>query len=596
MRLSTRVTLLTIMLVAPMLGALGYAALQARRADLQADLSRQAREIADALRVGIEPLPQDGVVSALTDRAWRARELDDTFQLEILKSPDTDGRTWQTSDPGWLVLLQAAEFQDAPVGRFFDRPGGPSSFAMAIPLYDQTGMALPRRHPDRRPVAVLGIRRSTDAIDLAVAATARRTFPLLIGVVVVLAIGVLLAMRAGVTAPVRRLLEGIDAVEKGDLSGVLLTEREDDIGALAGRFNAMTASLRSAHEENARVSEARLALETRLRQSEKLATIGQMAAEIAHEVGTPLNVIGGRARALGKKSGDPAEVAKNVEIIQTQVARITRIINQVLDFSRKRGPTVTRVQMGPVVTEALDFVGEALHKHNVETELRLLAPELDLPGDADQIQQVCLNLFMNAIHAMPGGGRLRVTLDLVTRRKEGLDIAAPAEYAMLEIADTGPGISRTDREKIFEPFFTTKDEGQGTGLGLAVSYGIVKDHDGWIEVDSPLERARAPTPMGTPAPVTELAGPGGVHPASGTAFRIFLPRRGAAASADWARPTDKAMAAAPEGPLASPRATGEDERSTQPGAAAAAAGGPAETAATSKDENRLAATHGIGKI
>ena len=129
-----------------------------------------------------------------------------------------------------------------------------------------------------------------------------------------------------------------------------------------------------------------------------------------------------------------------------------------------------------------------------------------------------------------------------------------------------------------------------------MSYGIVKDHDGWIEVDSPLERARAPTQMGTPAPVTEIAGPGGVHPASGTAFRIFLPRLGAAASADWARPTDKAMAAAPEGPLASPRATGEDERSTQPGAAAAAAGGPAETAATSKDENRLAATHGIGKI
>ena len=540
MRLSTRVTLLATMLMAPMLGALGYAALRARRADLEADLARQAREVADALRVGIEPLPTEGVVSALTDRAWRARELDNSFQMEILKSPDIDGKPWKTSDPGWLVLLEAAEFQDAPVGRLFERTGAAPSFAMAIPLYDQAALSLPRKHPDRRPVAVMGIRRATDYIDLAVVQTARRMFPLFLGVVVLLAIGVLLAMRAGVTAPVRRMLEGIDAVGKGDLSRVLLAEREDDLGALAGRFNAMTASLREAHEETARVSEARLALETRLRQSEKLATIGQMAAEIAHEVGTPLNVIGGRARALGKKAGDPAEVEKNVEIIQAQVGRITKIINQVLDFSRKRGPTVTRVPLPAVVTEALEFLSETIHKQEIVTDVHVLVPDLDVPGDADQIQQVCLNILMNAIHAMPTGGRLVVRLDLVTRRKEGLDRAPPAEYALLEIADSGPGISPSDRENIFEPFFTTKDEGQGTGLGLAVSHGIVKDHDGWIEVESPLprERVRTRTPL-------ESADAFASAPARGTAFRVFLPRRGATTSGDWGRGTDKGIATLP---------------------------------------------------
>lgn len=512
MKLSTRVTLLATMLVAPMLGALGYGALRARRADLEADLSRQAREVADALRAGIEPLAPETAAATLTERAWRARERDDAFQLEILKAPSNEGRPWRTSDPGWLVLLEAAEFQDAPVGRMFERRGGSPSFAMAVPLCDATALALPRRDPNRKPIAVLGMRRSTAYIDLALAATARRTYPLLFAVVVFLAVGVLLALRAGVTAPLRRLLEGIDAVGKGDLSRVLLAEREDDIGALANRFNAMTGSLREARAETGRGAAARLALETRLRQSEKLATIGQMAAEIAHEVGTPLNVIGGRARALDKKAADPEEVAKNAGIIQAQVARITKIINQVLDFSRKRGATVTRVQLEAVVGEALDFVGETIRRQGIETQLQPsprgpsswpagAARVTEVPGDPDQIQQVCLNLLMNALHAMPRGGVLKVAIEDVTRRKGGLDLAAALPYAMIEVVDSGDGISAADRENIFEPFFTTKDEGQGTGLGLAVSHGIVKDHDGWIEVESPPEGA-----------------------ASGTAFRVFLPR------------------------------------------------------------------------
>jgi signal transduction histidine kinase len=125
-----------------------------------------------------------------------------------------------------------------------------------------------------------------------------------------------------------------------------------------------------------------------------------------------------------------------------------------------------------------------------------------VPGDPDQIQQVCLNLLMNAVQAMPAGagGRLRVSIESVTRRKGGLDRAAPAGYVMLQIADNGAGIAAAATQDIFEPFFTTKDAGQGTGLGLTVSHGIVKDHDGWIEVESP--------PQGEP---------------NGTLFSVFLP-------------------------------------------------------------------------
>ncbi|HVX95100.1 MAG TPA: ATP-binding protein [Polyangia bacterium] len=526
MRLGTRVTVVTTALVAAVLVASGWAALKVRRADLEADLSREAREIAAALRAGLEPLEADTAQDTLEDRARSARENKELFQLEILRV----GEDRRTDDQAWLLLMQGAEIEDAPVGRIFDSAEGRGarSFAMAVPLYDAAGLDLPPRHPARKAVAMLGMRRDAGYIRAEMMATARRLFPLFLGIIALVAIVVRLALRQTVVRPLRRLLEGIDAVGKGDLSRVILAERDDEIGTIAGRFNAMTASLREVREERQRGAEARVALEARLRQSEKLATIGQMAAEIAHELGTPLNVIGGRARTINKiiarQSGEgsgefvknpSAEIQKNAGIIGGEVARITKIIRQVLDFSRKRGPTLTRVRVPALVTEAVELVTETARRQGIAVIVAAAPSGVpDIPGDPDQLQQVCLNLLMNAMHAMPTGGTLRIGVERVVRRKGGLDLAAPAEYVVLEISDSGAGIPEDHRDKIFEPFFTTRDEGQGTGLGLAVSNGIVKDHDGWIEVESP--------------------GPAGV----GAVFRVYLPTGAAQGRADGAGPGD----------------------------------------------------------
>jgi signal transduction histidine kinase len=515
MTLGTRVTVLATLLVASVLAASGYAALKVRRANLVADLDREAHEIAGALEIGLEPLDPSTAADALLARVRGARRHDELFQLEVLQVGDER----RTDDDAWLLLMNGADIQDAPVGRVFDSATGRRSYAMAVPLFDAAGLELPPRHPARHPAAILGMRRDAGYIDAEVAASGRRIFPLFLLVVVGVGIGVRFAVSQIVVRPLRRLLEGIDAVGKGDLSRVILAERDDEVGELASRFNAMTGSLREAREETERAANARLGLEARLRQSEKLATIGQMAAEIAHEVGTPLNVIGGRARALAKKaeraveastSSDPSDVVKNATIIGDEVARITKIIRQVLDFSRPRGPTVTRVHLGAVVAEALEFLREPMRRQGIEVEVHTMPAPPEVPGDPDQIQQVCLNLITNAIHAMPEGGTLRVATECVVRRKGGLDLAPPAEYAVLVIADSGPGIPAANRDKIFEPFFTTKDEGQGTGLGLAVSHGIVKDHDGWIEVDSPA--------------------------AGGAEFRVFLPCASASAGAAFDAP------------------------------------------------------------
>ena len=540
MTLGTRVTVVTTLLVASVLAGSGIAALKVRRANLEADLDREAHEIATALRAGIEPLDRSTAEETLVQRARAARQHDELFALEVLSVGDEK----RTDDDAWRLLMRAADIQDAPVGRVFDSASGARSYAMAVPLFDATALELPPRHPGRHPIAIMGMRRDAGYIDAEVAASARQIFPLFLVVVIGVAVGVRFAIQQIVIRALRRLLEGIDAVGTGDLSRVILAERDDEIGTIAGRFNAMTGSLREAREEGERAADARLGLEARLRQSEKLATIGQMAAEIAHELGTPLNVIGGRARAMAKRAEkvassslapDAAEVArevtKNAVIIGDEVARITKIIRQVLDFSRPRGPTVTRVRLAAVVAEALEFLRETIRRQGIAVDLRTSPAPPEVPGDPDQIQQVCLNLFMNAIHAMPHGGRLQVATERVVRRKGGLDLAPPAEYVVLTIADGGPGIPLTDREKIFEPFFTTKDEGQGTGLGLAVSHGIVKDHDGWIEVDSPAT--------------------------GGAVFRVFLPCAVAASGSEDSgegRSADQTAALA----LAQPQSIGKD--------------------------------------
>ncbi|HEY5451457.1 MAG TPA: HAMP domain-containing protein, partial [Polyangia bacterium] len=255
MTLGTRVTLVTTTVIASVLAGSGYAALKVRRANLEADLGREAFEIATALRAGIEPVTAkgDALSEMLHGRIRAAREPNEVFQLEVLSG----GADEKTDDEAWLLLIQAAEIQSAPVGRLFDSATGSRSYAMAVPLYDPMGLELPRGHPARKPVAVIGMRRDTAYIDAEVAATARRVVPVFLMVVVGVALVVWFALRQTVVRPLRRLVEGIDAVAKGDLSRVILAERDDEIGTIAGRFNAMTGSLREAREEGERAASAR---------------------------------------------------------------------------------------------------------------------------------------------------------------------------------------------------------------------------------------------------------------------------------------------------------------------------------------------------
>ncbi len=282
--------------------------------------------------------------------------------------------------------------------------------------------------------------------------------------------------------PIQQLMGGMDHVIRGDLTHAMPLERNDEIGRIAYRFNEMTAQLRDAQLEIHRAADAKLKLEQRVRQSEKLATIGQLSAEIAHEVGTPLNVISGRARLLARKAGDAQAVAKNAGIIADQAARITKIIQQMLDLARERSPAKSAVQLPALIDDVLTLLEQEVARAGVRVALQVPRELPAVLGDADGLQQVLINLVQNAIQAMPGGGTLTLRGALETRRKEGLALSPPQPYVQVCVADDGEGIPEQTRQHIFEPFFSTKRRGEGTGLGLTVVQGIVKAHDGWIEV------------------------------------------------------------------------------------------------------------------
>lgn len=210
----------------------------------------------------------------------------------------------------------------------------------------------------------------------------------------------------------------------------------------------------------------------RLMESDRLAAVGELVAGVAHEVNNPLSSISAFAQILLRDGGLTAAQREAIDVIKSETARASQVVRDLLAFARRSDPQREPIDLNNVIARTLRLRGYQLTANNVEVEQVLATDIPAVLGDARQIQQVCLNLVTNAIQAMAtvGGGRLTVT----TR-------AAPRDV-ILEIRDTGPGIPEAARAHIFEPFFTTKQEGEGTGLGLSVSYGIITAHGGSVAV------------------------------------------------------------------------------------------------------------------
>ena len=291
-----------------------------------------------------------------------------------------------------------------------------------------------------------------------------------------------------IRAPLNKLREQAKRIGEGDLSPAHSVTGNDELTDMARTMNAMCSRLIIANEKIKFEYDARLKTLDQLRHTERLSTFGLLSADIAHELGTPLNVVDGRAKMIINERLSPEEIVSCATIIKNQAERMSVIIRQLLDFTRRPKQHISQENIAFQIKQIFQLLYPMASRQNVALSLNKADDiEVVLNVDGPQIQQVLTNLLMNSIQAMPNGGKVFVTLtnEMVSGARYKDEISR--KYIKIRIVDEGEGIPPENFEHLFTPFFTTKTIGTGTGLGLSIAHGIVEEHDGWIDVESSVQ-------------------------------------------------------------------------------------------------------------
>jgi two-component system, NtrC family, sensor kinase len=394
--------------------------------------------------------------------------------------------------------------------RIFVR-NGHRVLAMITPIYneDSCSTAACHYHPaDKKVLGVVDISMSLAAEDAAVAELGRQT-TIFSGIgILLLAATVGWFVRGYVIRPLGAIVSATERVAQGDLDHRVRMRRTDEIGRLASSFNSMTSSLHQAQADLQRLNEnlerqveertnALKSAQAQLIQSEKMSSLGKLAASVAHEINNPLAGILTYAKLLLRMldEGELTEKARescmrNLRLVQRETERCSAIVRNLLDFARQRPPSLKEIDVSAVVDEALSLLSHRLLMQNVALQ-KDLPPMPLIKADFGQLRQSFVNIALNACEAMTKGGTLTVT-----SRCTGSAIE-------VRVVDTGPGISPENLSHILDPFFTTKEK--GTGLGLSVVYGIIDRHGGRLDIESELGKGttvviRLPVPAGGAVP------------------------------------------------------------------------------------------------
>ena len=330
-------------------------------------------------------------------------------------------------------------------------------------------------------------------------------------------------LQRNVSRPIQVLMGAMAQAEAGDLASEARLARDDEFGRMAVGFNRMLRKIRESHDENvklvaridnfnkelqaevekairelaARHEELRRVhamlfdVQRQLSRTERLVMAGQLAAMMAHEIGTPLHSISGHVQLLLNEGDMGAEAIDRLKIIETQIGRVVEILQAILSASAPAEPVFRSIEANHLVNGLLDLMAPVLSRRGVVVASELTGNPSSVIGDVGQLQQVFLNLIANALDAMPDGGTLRVASRTVPSdqaarlsSQEAGAVTGDTGWIEISVADTGWGIEPEHLLRIFDPFFTTKGLGKGTGLGLSICQRIVRTHRGRIEVKS----------------------------------------------------------------------------------------------------------------
>jgi signal transduction histidine kinase len=472
LKLGTKLTVFLSLIIVLVLSGYGYFHILSRRELLVKKMKVEVESTGRSIKVSLEKVMLEREREYVQDLIDGVEEYEKTLGV-IVYHPGKDlvftSRFLGDETEPYLEMIKNSIKNDYPQEEFGVYKKTPI-FAYAFPLKDKKGENI-GGVSILQHTSFLGedIRRAEWNILI--------TILLLIGGIVTI---VLIGTKKWISQPISHLMAGINHIAKGNLDTRIDLKRKDEISQLAEAFNQMAVDLKKAQQEVIQQAEAKVELERSLRQSEKLAIIGQLASGLAHEIGTPLNIIGGRVE-LTKRRLEDGEAQKNLDIVMEQTERITKIIQQLLGFVRKKKPEQQTLNLGSLLGTTLDFLDHQIQKQRLTVFKEI---ENNLPpviGDPDQVQQVFLNLILNAIQAMPHGGALRLSASSKWVSKEGLE-DGQRQYVEICVEDSGIGMEKEVVQNIFNPFYTTKNS--GTGLGLTVSQGIIQDHEGWIDVES----------------------------------------------------------------------------------------------------------------
>lgn len=358
--------------------------------------------------------------------------------------------------------------------------------ASGVRTYEQDS-ALGRRLAIAIPVNFAGTRGTLDVSRLVPSkATILRERLLeemaVVGVMVLGAgfIAVVLGL-AVIGRPLERVVAQARRIGEGDFSKRLKSTGTDEIGILKRELNAMCDQLMAAQTKLEAESAARVEMHEQLRHLDRLRTVGTLASSLAHELGTPLNVLLLRGQSLAQGEADDKEAEEAGQVVVAQVDKMSRIVRQILDFARREDAVRTSFELGEVARRTANLLSSLAKKHSVHIGVHAIAPGVVM-GHQEQIEQAVTNLVINGIQAMPRGGELRIQV----REREDTPPHASRSVPVstIEVVDHGTGMSADQLSRIFEPFYTTKPPGVGTGLGLSVVSGIAAEHGGWVTAES----------------------------------------------------------------------------------------------------------------